>query len=160
MAAENRKPQVTINAAFLQEIKEVNEDLWRLLAAVAQVCGDPHLVSLRSRQVVDMLAQLRDQLAMHFALEEAYGYFNDPLHAHPRLTRLAGQLRDEHPQLYAAVRDLADDVDAWYRSGKLVERSTRVVQRFREYYDRLQEHEKRENELIMEVYDLDTAPGD
>ena len=32
---------VTINAAFLQEIKEVNQELWRLLSDVRRLCRSP-----------------------------------------------------------------------------------------------------------------------
>ena len=69
MTVENRTSTVTVNAAFLQEIKEVNEDLWKLLDDVKQLCNNPQTVQHQGRQVVEMLAELRDQLAMHFALE-------------------------------------------------------------------------------------------
>ncbi len=160
MAVENRTSTVTVNAAFLQEIKEVNEDLWKLLDEVKQLCGNPQNVQLQGRQVVEMLAELRDQLAMHFALEEAFGYFNDPVRVAPHLCDAASSLRDEHQTLFTLVRDLADEVDGLYRAGSLPQNGPRVVQRFREYYDRFQQHENRENELILEAYDSDIGVGD
>ncbi len=89
MTAENTTSTVTINAAFLQEIKEVNQDLWKLLDEVKHLCGDAHYVQLQGRLVVDRIGELRDQLAMHFALEEAYGYFDDPIRVAPRLSAAA-----------------------------------------------------------------------
>ena len=160
MTVENRTSTVTVNAAFLQEIKEVNEDLWKLLDEVKQLCGDPRYVQLQGRQVVDSLAELRDQLAMHFALEEAYGYFDDPVRVAPRLSVEANTLRDEHRVLYALVRDLADEVDELYRTGRLSRSGTRLAERFREFYDPFQQHENRENELILDAYDSDIGVGD
>ena len=160
MRVGNRKATVTINAAFLQEIKEVNQDLWRLLERVKHLCLKPQTVERMGRQVVDLLAEFRDQLAMHFALEEAYGYFDDPLQVAPRLNALASTLREEHQVLYALIRDLVDDVDELSRGGKLSGGGPRVVERFQEYYDRFQQHETRENVLILEAYDSDIGVGD
>ncbi len=160
MTAESRTSTVTVNAAFLQEIKEVNLDLWRLLDEVKFRCSDVHHVVLQGRRVVDQVAELRDQLAMHFALEEAYGYFDDPIRVAPRLSAAAHQLRDEHQLLYELIRDFADEVDGIFRAGMLAQIGTRVVERFGEFYDRLQQHEKRENELILDAYDSDIGVGD
>ncbi len=160
MTVGNRTSTVTVNAAFLQEIKDVNEDLWKLLDDVKQLCNDPERVQLQGRRLVDMFGDLRDQLAMHFALEEAYGYFDDPIHVAPRLSVTASQLRDEHQILYAMVRDLADEVDELSRAGRLARSGSWVVERFREYYDRFQQHETRENELILDAYDSDIGVGD
>jgi hemerythrin-like domain-containing protein len=160
MAVEHRTSTVTINAAFLQEIKEVNEELWKLLEDVRNLCREPQQVAGDRRQVVDKLADLRDQLALHFALEEAFGYFEDPVRVAPRLSVAAGNLRAEHQLLYSRIRDLADEVDEDHRSGKLATTAPRVVEQFLAYYDLLQQHEMRENELILEAYDSDIGVGD
>lgn len=146
---------VTINAAFLQEIKEVNQDLWRVLEEARQICDEPRQIRVEHRHWVDLLAELRDHLAMHFALEEAYGYFERPAWVAPELSQSARQLREEHKSLYAAIRDLADDADAEDRAGTLSHHTRRVAERFLAYYDVLQRHEMRENELILRAYDRD-----
>ena len=69
---------VTVNAAFFQEIKEVNQELWQTLAQVRDVCQRPQVAQVDAHRFATLLGELRDQLAMHFALEEAYGYFDDP----------------------------------------------------------------------------------
>ncbi|MCL6481793.1 MAG: hypothetical protein K6U02_08700 [Firmicutes bacterium] len=71
MATVVQTGTVTINAAFLQEIKEVNQDLWALLAELRHRCQRP-LAPGACRWLLDRLCQLRDQLALHFSLEEAY----------------------------------------------------------------------------------------
>ena len=160
MAIEHRTSTVTINAAFLQEIKEVNEELWKLLDDVRQLCSDPQQIQVQRRRAVELLASLRDQLAMHFALEEAFGYFDDPIRVAPRLSMAASSLREEHKTLYAKIRDLADEVDEEDRAGSLAMCGPRVAERFREYYALLQQHETRENELILDAYDDDIGVGD
>ena len=56
MAARNRTSTLTINAAFLQEIKEVNEDLWRQLAGVRDICCEETEVRGHAHQLADVLA--------------------------------------------------------------------------------------------------------
>src|SRR4051794_20392387 len=56
---------VTVNAAFLQEIKEVNQELWSLLADLRHRCQRP-IAPSQCRLLIDKLCQLRDQLALHF----------------------------------------------------------------------------------------------
>ncbi len=151
---------VTVNAAFLQEIKEVNEDLWQLLEEARSVCVEPALIRSQRRRVNLMFAQLRDKLAMHFALEEAYGYFDDPVFVAPRLSEKAETLRSQHETLYIDICELADYVERMSYRGRLASCATELSQRFMEFYDRIQEHEAEENELILQAYDEDIGVGD
>jgi len=160
MAARNRTSTLTINAAFLQEIKEVNEDLWRELEEVRGICGTEADVRGHARQLPDTLAQLRDQLAMHFALEEAYGYFEDPVAVAPHLTATACALRDEHSSLYSSVCEVLEFVESEFYAGHLPTSAKQVVERFQAFYDQLQTHEAKENELILKAYDDDIGVGD
>jgi hypothetical protein len=160
MAVDRSTTTVTVNAAFLQEIKEVNAELWSLLEEVRKACSDVQNLRENGRRAVDLLENLRDQLALHFSLEEAFGYFDDPVIVAPQLSVMASALRDEHRALYAQIRDFTDDVDERYRSGKLPSTAPAVVARFQEYYDHLQQHENRENELIQQAYGDDIGVGD
>lgn len=159
MTVANRTSTVTVNAAFLQEIKEVNEELWELLGQAKWLCGDPRHIQHHGRHVVEILAALRDQLAMQFAVEEAYGYFDDPIQVSQALSVLASRLRGEHQALFATIRDLADEVDDLYRTGRLSESASRVANGFRVYCDRFQRHENGENELILDVTDSVMGTG-
>ena len=80
---------LTINAAFLQEIKEDNRELRQLLDDCAALLSRPHQAGVELRRVSQLFGKLRDQLAMHFSLEEAYGYFDDAIDVAPRLSRQA-----------------------------------------------------------------------
>jgi hemerythrin-like domain-containing protein len=160
MTVERDYAAVTINAAFLQEIKEVNQDLWAVLEEARGLCADPKTLRAEHRRWVNLIADLRDHLAMHFALEEAFGYFERPARVAPELSQAATRLREEHKSLYAIVRDLADDVDAEDRNGTLARHAPRLAERFHAYYDLLQRHETEENELILNVYDRDSGTVD
>jgi len=153
MTVAHNTSTVTVNAAFLQEIKEVNEELWDMLGEARWLCGEPRHIRNHGRRAVDVLAGLRDQLAMQFAVEEAYGYFDDPVHVSPALSASANRVRGEHQMLFASIRDLADEVDDLYRRGQLSEDAARVARLFRAYCDHFQRHENDENRLILDVWD-------
>src|SRR6185295_2152678 len=108
----------TVNPAFLQEIKEVNQELWESFADLRHRCSRP-LGPGMCRHLVDWLSELRDQLALHFALEEAYGYFDEPLEVAPQLGEKAERLRGEHRDLYSEFSDLVDRAEKMFFAGQL-----------------------------------------
>ena len=107
---------VTVNAAFLQEIKEVNQELWSLLSELRHRCQRP-VAPGQCRLLIDKHCQLRDQLALHFSLEEAYGYFEDPVDVAPQLGRKAEELRGEHKGLYLDLCDLIERAERMFDEG-------------------------------------------
>ena len=70
---------LTINAAFLAEIKEDDLRLRELLNAAAHDATDSASGRINARERVELYQALRDQLALHFTLEDAYGYFHDAI---------------------------------------------------------------------------------
>jgi hypothetical protein len=142
---------VTVNAAFLQEIKEVNQELWSLLADLRHRC---------QRLLIDKLCQLRDQLALHFSLEEAYGYFEDPVEVAPQLSRQAEILRSEHKELYLDFCDLVERAERMFYDEQHAALALWIGREFLDLDQRLRNHEERENELIMDAYDGDIGVGD
>jgi hypothetical protein len=150
---------VTVNAAFLQEIKQVNRELWDLLADLRHRCQRP-VAPGQCRLLLDMLADLRDQLALHFALEEAYGYFDDPLEAAPRLSHQAEQCRGEHKGLYLDFCELVDRAERMFYDEQHAALALWLGDEFLDFDQRLRDHEERENELIVEAYEADIGVGD
>ncbi len=147
---------VTINAAFLQEIKEDNQRLHELLTHLR---GRDARWRLTLSSLADLLGQLRDQLATHFSLEEAFGYFEDPLRVAPHLCDQAEKLRNQHGELYSRASDLAEFADAQSRrSGG--DQASGVWERFAAFDAALQDHEACENELIMSAFTVDIGVGD
>ncbi|MCA9155103.1 MAG: hemerythrin domain-containing protein [Pirellulaceae bacterium] len=151
---------VTVNAAFMQEIKEVNQELWELLRQVREICGQPFEIVSRREALLNSLELLRDQLALHFALEEAYGYFDDPVIVAPRLSQMAEQLRGEHRDLYMMACGLAEFVEQRTKRGELTQFVEHVAAQFDSFYNQLLAHEAREQDLILAAYDDDIGVGD
>jgi len=160
MAMEIATGTVTINAAFLQEIKEVNDELWSLLSKVRHACSRPIALSGNCRYFVNMLLELRDQLALHFALEEAYGYFEDPAQVSPQLAHQAERLRDEHRRLYSHLSDIVERAETMLEEGHQALLATSIPGQFILFDEALQNHEHRENELLMSMMDDDIGTGD
>ena len=160
MAIANTTSTVTVNAAFLKEIKDVNQDLWHIVAALREVTGNPYLVRSRRYQFVGMLEDLRDHLALHFALEEAYGYFDEPLKVDPRLSSRAKILRSQHRELYLVACDLIDHAMQLHDGHNLRALARRLVAEYADFDAQLNRHEQAENELIQQEWDDDIGVCD
>lgn len=150
---------VTVNAAFLQEIKEVNQELWTLLGELQHRCQRP-IAPGACRYLIDKLSLLRDQLALHFSLEEAYGYFDDPIDVAPQLSRQADRLRSEHKSLYLDLCDLVERSERMFYDDQHAALALWIGPEFLEFDARLRRHEDSENELILDAYDGDIGVGD
>ena len=150
---------VTVNAAFLQEIKDVNQELWQRLEELRHRCQRP-IAPVNCRHLVERMSQLRDQLALHFALEEAYGYFDDPVDVAPRLSHAAETLRSEHRELYMQLTHIVDRGERLLHNEQLATLALWIGPGYLGFDDALRDHESRENELIYEAYDTDLGAGD
>jgi hypothetical protein len=160
MERETESPVIAVNAAFLQEIKEVNEELWQCLAATGRLCEHTQWEPRTCRLLIDRLRELLDLLALHFALEEAYGYFEGPAVVDARLNQRAGRLRDEHRTLFVTLQSVVDAAEKKLVRDNPDDAIQRIVVRFRAFQDQLREHESRENELILEAFNDDVGVGD
>ncbi len=136
---------VTLNAAFLQEIKEVNQELWQLLEGLRSICLDRVALKHATSRLRQEMPKLRDQLAMYFALEEAYGYFENPLEAAPRLADQAAALKDEHAGLFVAACQLAEVAESLGDSQRHGWMLQRMAEMFQDFDAQLSKHESAEN---------------
>lgn len=159
MATTIRTSTVTLNAAFLNDVKELNRALHGRLEDLFQICQQP-IAWGKHREVVDSLAQLRDDLAMHFSIEESLGYFTDPLECAPWLCDEAAKLLSQHDRLYREIGRLVDNADALSRSEAWLEFEKSIPRQFISFYHRLQKHESAEVDLIMDALYLDIGVGD
>ena len=151
---------VTVNAAFLREIKEVHEELWVGLEELRMLCGRP--ISLRSQttELVRRLSDLLDKLALHFTLEEAFGYFDDPVYVSAAFSRRVDDLRNQHRVLYAKLCRIVDESDAMLRRRKLAALTTIVPIQFERFARELLAHEEAEMELTQDGWCDDLGVGD
>jgi hypothetical protein len=151
---------VSINPVFLQEIKDDHHELRQLLHHASAMLNRPGWMPAELDELNELFEKLRDQLAMHFALEEAYGYFEDAVTVAPHLCRRAERLRGQHDELYSELCGQADRVEALlYDKGAEVALGELAAD-FRRFCQRLQQHELEERDMILAALDDDLGAGD
>jgi hypothetical protein len=151
---------ITINPAFLQEIKDDHHELRQLMHHTAASLNRPTWMHVEVSQLVDLFTKLRDQLAMHFSLEEAYGYFDDAIDEAPHLSRRAEHLRSQHFQLFSQMCALVDQAEALLDHEHAAFAIARLADGFHQFEARLQQHETSECELIVEAANEELGTGD
>lgn len=157
---------LTVNAAFLQEIKDENRELRQLLhdcdAALGK-CTSAGAGSaaadgpLDPKLALDLLMRLRNQLSLHFSLEETYGYFDDAVQVTPQLADRALKLRGQHSDLFLSFCALVERAEQTSKDGQGIRD---IAEQFADFHARFQEHESRETELIVEVLNEEIGCGD
>lgn len=164
--------RLTVNAAFLKDIKDDNRDLKILVDRLRCLTQPRETASNHWDELVRLIADLRDQLAMHFGLEEAFGYFDAAIDADPELSCQAEVLKLQHAGLFEAARHLAESVADVSKIvpavGEVIEGKTPEVTPAQEkILDRLQrllldfhQHEEAELKLILDALDDDLGVGD
>jgi hypothetical protein len=141
---------LTINPVFFQELKDDSYDLRRLLDSVGAILTVPAWRSLLRRGLADLMAQLRDQLSTQFALEEAYGYFEEPRQFDPQFAERAESLRAQHADLFEEISNLAERAEKLARRGLAPGASRQLAARYRQFEEAFEHHEAQENALIQE----------
>ena len=137
-----------------EQIRREHEELRQLLGSVRRTLAD-RLETVAS--VVEKLSDLCEHVETHFAEEETGGFFDQVLEKEPRFGNRTQALQNEHVQLLAAVRKLAEtslaegDSDDWWR---------RVEGEFHEFSKDLMRHESKENELLQDTLSVDIGAED
>ncbi|MGI9471075.1 MAG: hemerythrin domain-containing protein [Rubripirellula sp.] len=158
MQSDTKTRGLSINAAFLKDIKDDNHDLKILLDKILPLSQHLQTATNHWPELISLIADLRDQLALHFSLEEAYGYFDDAVGSAPQLSVTAECLRSQHPKLFARIRDLSDtSLEVAADSSEQIDRFLRDFKCFREAFE---SHEEDELKLILDAMDDDIGVGD
>ena len=149
---------LAVNAAFLKDIKDDNQDLKKLLDQITPITRHQQTAANHWPELITLMSDLRDQLALHFSLEEAHGYFDDAIVSAPELSVTAEMLRSEHPSLFANIRDLADQFSEICsdRPDQVNDFITRLDAFRRDF----EIHEESELKLILDSLDDDLGVGD
>lgn len=150
--------RLTVNAAFLKDIKDDNRDLKELLDKIFPLAEYPQTAINHWQELINLFADLRDQLALHFSLEEAYGYFDDAVMTAPRLSNTAECLRGQHSNLFEKIRGLADEATEVRIDSS--EQVTRFLAEFNRFRGAFEKHEEDELKLILDALEDDIGVGD
>lgn len=149
---------MTVNAAFLKDIKDDNRDLKRLFDRVSELTFHRQVAINHWAELGNTIDQLLDQIAMHFSLEEAYGYFDNAISVATELTRQSEILRNQHAVLFQQLVEIDDlqhsiapqrspEVDHW-------------VAELKQFIRQFAAHEEAELKLILSAIDDDLGVGD
>jgi hypothetical protein len=147
--------QLAINPAFFHDIKDDREELLFIEGRIKYLLGNAQLFSENRKEFCELTELLCDQLALHFALEEAYGYFDEAVEVAPRLHHKALQLRSEHADLFQAAQQLCEIA---YRVPAVDDET--LSEQGRELIWSLDRHESSEMDLIQSAMNDDMGGGD
>ncbi len=156
--SKTRTGHVAVNAAFLKDIKDDNRELKALMDKIQPLASQLPTAVNHWPELIRLFADLRDQLAMHFSLEEAFGYFEDAIITAPQLSVTAERLRGEHAVLFQQIRDLADL--AFEVPAEADEQISMLLKRFDDFQSKFQRHEEAELTLILDAMGDDIGVGD
>jgi hypothetical protein len=152
---------VTINVAFLQEIKTdfgfrdlLNQAYLKLKPHDPEERVSPHVAA-------NLLSDLRDEMETYFALEEFYGYFGESAVNNPNVSKKAVELRSDHEKLFLRLSDLVETAQqiVYHEAGPEVCIED-VADGFEQLCMDLAEHEQAEMELMMRLCNEDIGVGD
>lgn len=104
------------------------------------------------------LADLHDLMFRHFRFEEKGGMMEDLVVSHPRATGQVDSLLDDHTRILEESRKIMAAVLAYSDGSATSERKLR--RRLVTLLDRFSEHERAENDLIMDLAYHDLGLGD
>lgn len=162
VAAPTLTMMLTVNPAFLQEIKDSNPDLWDTVHRLRQTCQCEEEPSVTARQLARLLDALRDHLALQFSLEESYGYLEVPIATTEYSTtefsvtettnELAIKTHAQHCSLYLQLSDLAEQAEELQYRGVEPVQLRLLVQSVEDFDALLRAHEQSEHELIESSY--------
>jgi hypothetical protein len=150
--------RLTVNAAFLKEIKEDNRQLKTLWNRLIPMMSHPETAKNHWPELIVDFEDLRDQLAIHFSLEEAYGYFDEAVDIAPHLSLVAETLKGQHLDLFAQIRDIADQI--LESSVEQTEHIRKLIRKFNQFKVAFENHEEAELKLILQSFDDDLGVGD
>jgi hypothetical protein len=149
---------MTINAPFFREIKEDHEQVRKLIADIDTMVAQQSTLVQHPRQFLSLIDQLVDQLALHFALEEAYGYFENALEEEPHFHDQAMKLRGQHSELYLMMQHIAEaTANACDRHRPDLDP---VARQYKAFEHAFKAHESAELHLILEALNRDLGTGD
>lgn len=137
-----------VNAAFLQEVKESNFELWGLFRSLREVKSQEWDVREVSRRFVDDLNDLRDSVGLQFSLEETYGFI-EGLPANSIIgIASANAARMQHCDLYLQIHELCEKAEEAQYRGTISRDLDEYLEQFASFDAAFRAHEELEQELI------------
>lgn len=150
---------LTVNGAFLQEIKDSNVELWDTMHQIRCTCdqaqdpgagaGSAQQRNEAAKQLIRLLGQLREHLSLQFALEESYGFIESVHEVDQRVSEGAEIARSQHYRLYLQLSDLHERGQQLQYSGFAGKQYQHLIDETHAFDLSLQQHERNEMLLIQ-----------
>ncbi len=151
--------QLTLNVAFLADIKEDSVRPRELVQLIQVQLSEPRRIEFR--KLADDLQRLRDELETHFALEEFYGYFESAVISHPGINARADRLRSQHEVIFLDLCELVELSEGVSYGETEPHRALAAIRAgFHSFVQSFSRHEEEEQELMMRLCSDDLGVGD
>jgi hypothetical protein len=140
-----------------RDLKRDNSRLHELSAAIEELTRDPRIAINHWVELQSQFDDLRDQLSLHFALEEAEGYLNLSSDVNPEHVCSAEYLKLQHVELFEEMVAIANAACEIASEDHV--RVDAVLARYRRFKLAFDAHEAAERNLLQRAYD-DIGVGD
>ena len=138
----------TINAPFMQELKEYNVELWQSLDELKNATQGGVPTETLLSNFVPLLSKLKERLAAQFKLEETYAYVQTAMHGAKRMSAQVERVLSQHRPIYLYAQELAEKAEESEYRGKLAEDMASLIREAIELFRRIEDHESAEQRLI------------
>ena len=157
-AGASAAQQLTLNVAFLHEIKQDQIELTLIFKEIHNQLGTP---ARDPRTLFEALSQLRDELETYFALEEFYGYFQSAMTSHPAISQRADRLKSQHESLYVQICDLVEKAEGiLYGELPCAKTWQSIALGYDLFLLAFKQHEQQEMELMLMLCNDELGVGD
>lgn len=140
-----------VNAAFLQEVKDSNLRLWAVLHELHDLYAlksESDDASSQARQLVALMSELRDSIALEFSLEETYGFIEGASRVNGLGMPDASLAKLQHRELYLQLSELCEQVEEAQYRGTIARDLQSYLERFARFDEAFYSHEEFESELM------------
>ncbi len=145
--AANAKTTI-VNAAFLQEVKDSNVRLWSVLHELRELRVGTVESRTMAHDMVELMGELRDSIALEFSLEETYGFIEGASRIGGLGMPDAGMSKIQHRELYLQLNELCEQVEEAQYRGTIARDLPIYLESFQRFDLAMHAHEEFESELI------------
>ncbi|QDV24752.1 hypothetical protein [Aureliella helgolandensis] len=141
------KQTTIVNAAFLQEVKDSNYELWATLHELRELV-ETNETGDSCRKFVLSLEHLRDSLALEFSLEETYGYITGARVLRTDATGDAECTRRQHGALYLQLQEICEQAEEAEYRGTIARDLAELMEAYAAFDSSFLAHEALEARVI------------
>lgn len=159
LTVQSNSRTTLVNAAFLQEVKDSNLKLWSVLRELRDLQVGVLESRELSRELVQLLGELRDAIALEFSLEETYGFIEGAARIGGIGMPDASLAKHQHRELYLQLHELCEQAEEAQYRGTISRDLAKYLEDFDRFDSALRAHEEFEAELIRCAFGIRSSYG-